>query len=274
MLRSDFTDRFDSLQFRTKPASAVLGRCLWTCSIATQHYWLKYQLPYIHADSEKAFQHELNFYQNITAQIREWLLPHQIIPVKDIPQLQQSVGQVLVLPETTLWFVQQNRPLSDLAAIYRYILNALLKLAELHQLGWIHGDLKAEHCRNFQEQMYFIDFEKSLYVSDKAETMDATPHYMAPELFQGQAKSIQSDLYAFGIILYEWLTQTRLQATSYYDWALLHCQKLEPVLPASFQIFEPLLLGLLQKHKQNRFKNSLEAVHCLNKISIKNNLCF
>ena len=30
--------------------------------------------------------------------------------------------------------------------------------------------------------------------------MNATPRYMAPELFQGQAKSLQSEVYALGII--------------------------------------------------------------------------
>jgi serine/threonine protein kinase len=34
---------------------------------------------------------------------------------------------------------------------------------------------------------------------------------MAPELFHG-TKNVQSDLYAFGIVLYEWLSQIRLQA--------------------------------------------------------------
>lgn len=47
---------------------------------------------------------------------------------------------------------------------------------------------------------------------------------MAPELFHGANKTVQSDLYALGIVLYEWLTQTRLQANSYHEWAVLHCQ--------------------------------------------------
>ncbi|KCX88391.1 tyrosine kinase family protein [Acinetobacter sp. 72431] len=101
--------------------------------------------------------------------------------------------------------------------------------------------------------------------------MDATPRYMAPELFRGGYKSIQSDLYAFGIVLYEWLTQTRLEASSYRDWAVLHCQNLTIQLPTQFLIFLPLLVGLLQKQQQNRFSNADEAINCLKQIQIDKN---
>ncbi|WP_032008484.1 protein kinase domain-containing protein, partial [Acinetobacter baumannii] len=96
---------------------------------------------------------------------------------------------------------------------------------------------------------------------------DATPRYMAPELFHGANKTVQSDLYALGIVLYEWLTQTRLQANSYHEWAVLHCQKLNVVLPSSFQVFLPLLSGLLQKQQQSRFSNVHEAINCLKMLS-------
>lgn len=77
---------------------------------------------------------------------------------------------------------------------------------------------------------------------------------MAPELFHGANKTVQSDLYALGIVLYEWLTQTRLQANSYHEWAVLHCQKLNVVLPSSFQVFLPLLSGLLQNSSKAGFQ--------------------
>ncbi|MFI7861213.1 protein kinase, partial [Acinetobacter baumannii] len=48
---------------------------------------------------------------------------------------------------------------------------------------------------------------------------------------------------------------------------VLHCQKLNVELPSSFQIFLPLLSGLLQKQQQNRFSNVHEAINCLKALS-------
>ncbi len=70
---------------------------------------------------------------------------------------------------------------------------------------------------------------------------------MAPELFHGTRKNIQSDLYAFGVVLYELLSQIRLQANTYHDWAVLHCQNLNIQLPDSVQVFLPFTGGVIAK---------------------------
>lgn len=163
-----------------------------------------------------------------------------MIEVSLIPQLGHSLGKVLILPDSDVWLGSLTHE-SGLTDVYRKIWLAINKLAELHELGWIHGDVKAEHFRNFQQKPYLIDFEKTRSISSCNTVMDATPRYMAPELFRGGYKSIQSDLYAFGIVLYEWLTQTRLEASSYRDWAVLHCQNLTIQLPTQFLIFYPYL---------------------------------
>jgi hypothetical protein len=74
---------------------------------------------------------------------------------------------------------------------------------------------------------------------------------------------VQSDLYAFGIILYEWLTQSRLTAKTYQDWAVLHCQQLQIQLPDRFKQFLPLLNGLLQKHVTLRVPSADDAIDVL-----------
>ena len=97
----------------------------------------------------------------------------------------------------------------------------------------------------------------------KQQGMQATPRYMAPELFHGQDKSIQSDLYALGIILLEWLSGLRLQANDYMGWALLHCQQLKPELPDDFLALQPFIKRLLMKQKQQRFMHAQQAKYCL-----------
>ena len=270
MLKHDFASHIENLTCVTKPTSAALRRCLWTCTIDAKNYWLKYHLPETHAQSEQDFMHEQLFYEEIHFKKPAWLLPYKLIEGSSISQLDHSLGKVLILPDTDLWFGSFTHE-SDLTSVYLKIWLAINKLAELHELGWIHGDVKAEHFRKFQQKPYLIDFEKTRRILSCDTVMDATPRYMAPELFQGGRKGIQSDLYAFGIVIYEWLTQTRLKAGSYRDWAVLHCQKLNIQLPTQFLIFYPLLAGLLQKQQKNRFSNADEAINCLKQIQIDKN---
>lgn len=267
MLKHDFASHIENLKNVTKPASAALGRYLWTFSINNKDYWLKYHLPETDVQSEQDFIHEQLFYEEITHKKPAWLLPHNLIEVSAIPQLNHFLGKVLILPDTDLWFGSLPHK-TDLTDIYQTICFALDKLAELHQFGWIHGDIKKEHFRKLEKKPYLIDFEKARLLSSSDLRMDATPRYMAPELFGGACKGVQSDLYAFGIVLYEWLTQTRLEAGSYYDWAVLHCQNLIIQLPTQFMNFYPLLSGLLQKKQQNRFSSAAEAINCLKAVSI------
>ncbi|HEY4383034.1 MAG TPA: serine/threonine-protein kinase, partial [Ktedonobacteraceae bacterium] len=83
-------------------------------------------------------------------------------------------------------------------------------LAILHEHGIIHRDLTPEHIR--------IRPEKPLQLTDlgRAERIrrprirwrqigfpEGTPDYLAPELWWGSPGSVQSDIYAVGVILYE-----------------------------------------------------------------------
>lgn len=55
MLKHDFASHIEHLKCVTKPKSSALGRHLWTCSIDAHYYWLKYQVPHVHAQGEQDF---------------------------------------------------------------------------------------------------------------------------------------------------------------------------------------------------------------------------
>ncbi len=89
----------------------------------------------------------------------------------------------------------------SITQIRQHLLQAVEPLICLQELGYLHADLKQEHFVNNQGRVCLLDFEhvQILHQNDLHE-LNATPRSMAPELFQGQAKSLQSEVYALGVI--------------------------------------------------------------------------
>ncbi|MBI3163886.1 MAG: protein kinase, partial [Chloroflexi bacterium] len=86
-----------------------------------------------------------------------------------------------------------------------------LALDHAHESGIIHRDLKLENIVIANSQtIKLMDFGLAHSSADAHQTQEGmitgTLAYLAPELIQGQPASVQSDLYAFGVILYELLT--------------------------------------------------------------------
>lgn len=255
---------------KTKARSLSFGRRLYQFQAAAdglggaqQLFWLKGQLcsdsssnPVHHsAQAEAGFQHELSLYQALQRQRAGFLLPFQIIQADCLSFAEGLYPQALVLPDAPPLFSLDPQRLS-IAQIQALLLQAADALDQLAQLGWLHADIKQEHFVQHAGQVRLIDLEQaqSIHAPPPPE-LNATPRYMAPELFQGQPKSLQSDVYAFGIVLYEWLTGQRLQALHYEGWAYLHCQCLNIDLPQQFRCFQPLLQAMLAKRKSQRMRD-------------------
>jgi len=95
------------------------------------------------------------------------------------------------------------------SAVQATLLNQLLQaLSYLHRRRILHRDLKPSNILVVQSTsgpaIKLVDFGLSLARSGRQrEHAVGTLAYMAPELFCGHAASVQSDLYAVGIIAYE-----------------------------------------------------------------------
>ena len=245
-----------ALQLCTKPKSLTFGRCLYTFEYQQQRYWLKTQSANIHPDIEAGFVQELNFYRQFLdqAQAASFLLPFQMIShFKTGAEVQGQGATALLLAHAEVFL--DDCTLQSVQQIRQKILLLLDAVEQLHQLGWVHGDLKREHFVEYQKRACLIDFEQveNINSAQQLKNLTATPRYMAPELFHGADKTVQSDIYALGIILYEWLSGQRLKAKNYQDWAYLHCQRLSIELPQHLRIFEKLLMGMLAKQNKQRF---------------------
>jgi len=87
----------------------------------------------------------------------------------------------------------------------------LAGLAAAHDRGVIHRDLKPGNVMLDQRgRARITDFGIAALVDQAGgEAFAGTPAYMAPELFNGAPASVQSDLYALGLLLFEALCGRR-----------------------------------------------------------------
>ena len=83
-------------------------------------------------------------------------------------------------------------------------------LAAVHQAEIIHRDIKAENVMRAADdgRIVLTDFGAGEFIAEMSSSSrgQGTPLYIAPELFLGQAASVQSDIYATGVLLYYLVT--------------------------------------------------------------------
>lgn len=83
-------------------------------------------------------------------------------------------------------------------------------LAAVHHAGLIHRDIKAQNVmRAADGRIFLMDFGAGEFIgASPTGRPQGTPLYLAPELFEGGAASVQSDIYAVGVLLYHLVTGT------------------------------------------------------------------
>ena len=81
-------------------------------------------------------------------------------------------------------------------------------LAAVHDAGLVHRDVKAQNViREAKGRVVLMDFGAGQLIADAAGGGGAgTPLYLAPEMFRNAPASVQTDIYALGVLLYYLVT--------------------------------------------------------------------
>ena len=156
-------------------------------------------------------------------------------------------------------------------------------VCNLHNAGWLHNDIKPSNILLSNALMVSKDMESSnnncmlpdLLLTDFAlvrkidhsrEANSAgTAAYLAPERWQGQRATIQSDIYAFGVMMVEILIGKRAfnidaqSQQSMTDWAIQHCQQPIPRLPLKYSHYQSIVDNTLAKRVEKRYQ-SMEII--------------
>ncbi|MDP9263679.1 MAG: serine/threonine protein kinase [Acidobacteriota bacterium] len=142
-------------------------------------------------------------------------------------------------------------------------------LAAAHERGVLHRDLKPANVMvDGHGRARITDFGLALRTEDAVADKSGTPAYMAPEQLEGKPASVQSDIYALGLVLYELYTGKRaFEAVNLAEWKRKHSET-APTAPSSHvsdvdPAVERAILRCLEKEPKKRPHSALQVAAAL-----------
>lgn len=194
-----------------------------------------------------------------------------IVGISDVGEFenQQYIVMEYVDGMTLKQYIIQKAPLSNDEAIE--ITTEILSAMDMaHSHGIIHRDLKPQNVLVAQSGTVKVtDFgiAKALLETSltQTNTMFGSVHYLSPEQARGSNATVQSDIYAIGIILFELLTgQIPFDGDSAVAIALKHFQENIPSIinlnPDVPQSLENVVIRATAKDIKNRYADVEEMM--------------
>ena len=210
------------------------------------------------------------------------ILAYENITVQILSQTQQLT--LLVMPyylngSLATQLNVRNHSLLTLQRKHQFIVQSAQLIANLHNAGWLHNDIKPSnilldgfmpnHADNSSiiPNLLLTDFALAEPISKSVgASVAGTPAYLAPERWQGHGATVQSDIYAFGVMITEILVGERpFNADSLNDeplreWAIQHCQQTIPTLPLEYSRYQGIVDKVLAKQVHKRYQSMKEVL--------------
>jgi len=146
-------------------------------------------------------------------------------------------------------------------------------VADAHSHAIVHGDIRPQNVIvTSDSDVKVTDFGIGMAVNSFPSIQSAnilrSVHYTAPEVAEGKAPQVASDIYALGIVLYEMLTGTApFDGDTAIAVALRHAKEPPPspraINPATPKSVEAVVLKALQKRPEDRYRTVQEMLRDL-----------
>lgn len=218
---------------------------------------------------------------NLTA-IAPPILAYESLTVQILEQSQQLTMVIMpYYPQGSLvnQLSAKNHLLLTNKIKHHFIVQSAHLIANLHKAGWLHSDIKPSNIlidglstndansSSVTTKLLLIDFALAESIGTLRKSNPAgTPAYLAPERWQGQSATLQSDIYAFGIMMVEILIGERPFSVSKQsskpltEWAIQHCQQPVPKLPLAYSRYQCIVEKALAKRTAKRYQSMEEVL--------------
>ncbi len=143
-------------------------------------------------------------------------------------------------------------------------------LHEAHSKGIVHRDIKAENIMlNSRNQVKVMDFGlakiKGAMRLTKSSSTIGTLAYMAPEQLQGSGNDARSDIFSFGVVLYEMLTgrtpfRGEHEAAMMYSIMNEEPEQIDRLIPGASAELIHIVNRVLEKNPDDRYQHAQDMV--------------
>ncbi|HCT72608.1 MULTISPECIES: serine/threonine-protein kinase [Psychrobacter] len=216
------------------------------------------------------------------------MLAYETLRVQVLDQFSQLTILIMpYYPNGSLATQLNARNYSSLSAPRKYcfIVQSAHRIANLHSAGWLHNDIKPSNIllddvlpnhaddSSIKADLLLTDFALAECIKTSSLASPAgTPAYLAPERWQGQSATVQSDIYAFGIMMYEILMGKRPfnidseNNEPLREWAIQHCQQPIPKLSSEYSHYQGIIDKALAKQVERRYRSMDEVLKGLEQL--------
>ncbi|MHB8277095.1 MAG: serine/threonine-protein kinase [Candidatus Humimicrobiaceae bacterium] len=142
----------------------------------------------------------------------------------------------------------------------------LAGLSFAHSKNIIHRDIKPSNIIIENKTVKILDFgiakQELAATVTKAGLFMGSPHYVSPEQIEGHDIDYRSDIYSFGIVLYE-MIEGRVPFSADTPWGIIraHLDKEVPeITKEALSYLKEVVYKCLSKRKEDRFKSANEII--------------